>query len=116
MKKERIEVPQHKKRCQRDYNLGFKLSLVSRVEKDEMTYKQAQRLYGIQGRSIVLVWLGKHGSLDWLNPSIYSMNTPDQIHQKTEEENQPRSQRNKKITDFTRITTKMVLGKLVRFP
>lgn len=30
-----------------------------------MSYKQAQRYYGIQGRSTVLVWLRKHGKLDW---------------------------------------------------
>lgn len=26
-----------------------------------MTYKEAQRRYGIQGRSTVLMWLRKHG-------------------------------------------------------
>jgi len=55
----------HVKRTQRDYTLAFKLSVVERVEKGEMTYKQAQRYYGIQGRSTVLVWLRKHGRLDW---------------------------------------------------
>lgn len=35
------------------------------VEKGELTYKEAQRKYGIQGRSTVLVWLRKHGSLEW---------------------------------------------------
>ena len=53
------------KRTQRDYSLGFKLEVVSEVETGEMTYKQAQRKYGIQGRSTVLVWLRKHGRLDW---------------------------------------------------
>ena len=57
------------KRSQKDYTLGFKLGLVSRVEKGDMTYKQAQRIYGIQGRSTVLVWLRKHGSLDWSTPN-----------------------------------------------
>ncbi|MEW7288901.1 IS3 family transposase, partial [Aquimarina sp. 2304DJ70-9] len=38
-----------KKRTQCDYNLGFKLAVVSQVEKGEMTYKQAQKAYGIQG-------------------------------------------------------------------
>ena len=57
-----------KRRSQRDYNMGFKLAVISQVEKGEMTYKQAQKLYGIQGRSTVLVWLRKHGSLDWNNP------------------------------------------------
>ena len=64
------------KRTQRDYTLGFKLAVVSEVEKGDMTYKQAQRLYGIQGRSTVLVWLRKHGNLDWSNPTIHLMNTP----------------------------------------
>lgn len=53
------------KRTQRDYSLAFKLSVVDHVEKGEMTYMQAQDRYGIQGRSTVLVWLRKHGKLDW---------------------------------------------------
>lgn len=57
-----------KKRTQRDYNLGFKLAVVAQVEKGEMTYKQGQEAYGIQGRSTVLVWLRKHGTLDWSKP------------------------------------------------
>lgn len=62
-----------KKRTQRDYNLGFKLAVVSQVEKGEMTYKQAQKAYGIQGRSTVLVWLRKHGTLDWSKSSHHQM-------------------------------------------
>ena len=58
-------TPARRKRTQRDYTLGFKLAVVEQVEKGDMTYKQAQRQYGIQGRSTVLVWLRKHGSLDW---------------------------------------------------
>lgn len=54
-----------KKRTQRDYTLAFKLAVVDQVEKGELTYKQAQRRYGIQGRSTVLVWLRKHGRQDW---------------------------------------------------
>ena len=49
------------KRTQRDYTLAFKLSVVEQVEKGELSYKQAQQRYGIQGRSTVLVWLRKHG-------------------------------------------------------
>ena len=55
------------RRSQRDYTLAFKLSVVDQVEKGEMTYKQAQDRYGIQGRSTVLIWLRKHGRLDWHN-------------------------------------------------
>ena len=65
-----------KKRTQRDYNLGFKLAVVAQVEKGEMTYKQAQAAYGIQGRSTVLKWLRKHGSLNWQSPRQNSMSQP----------------------------------------
>jgi transposase len=54
-----------KKRTQRDYTLAFKLSVVDQVEKGELSYKEAQARYGIQGRSTVLVWLRKHGHQDW---------------------------------------------------
>jgi len=53
------------KRTQRDYTMAFKLAVVEQIEKGEMTYKEAQSRYGIQGRSTVLIWLRKHGQLDW---------------------------------------------------
>jgi len=53
------------KRSQCDYSLAFKLAVVDQVEKGEMSYKEAQERYGIQGRSTVLVWLRKHGRQDW---------------------------------------------------
>ncbi len=53
------------RRTQRDYSLAFKLAVVDQVEKGEFTYAQAQNHYGIQGCSTVLVWLRKHGRLDW---------------------------------------------------
>jgi len=53
------------KRTQKDYSLPFKLQVIEEVEKGQLSYKQAQRKYGIQGRSTVLVWLRKHGSLEW---------------------------------------------------
>ena len=56
--------------------MGFKLAVVSSVEKGELTYKQAQHTYGIQGKSTVLVWLRKHGSLNWSNPSEVLMAKP----------------------------------------
>ena len=67
------KAPLKNKRTQKDYNLGFKLAVVNQVEKGEMTYKQAQKAYGIQGRSTVLVWLRKHGNLDWSLPNIHAM-------------------------------------------
>jgi transposase-like protein len=42
------------KRTQRDYTLAFKLSVVEQVEHGELTYKEAQKRYGIQGRPTVL--------------------------------------------------------------
>lgn len=71
-----------RKRTQRDYNLGFKLAVISQVEKGDMTYKQAQKLYGIQGRSTVLVWLRKHGNLDWNKPKNFMSPKPKKHHHK----------------------------------
>lgn len=66
------------KRTQRDYTLGFKLAVVAEVERGDLTYKQAQKKYGIQGKSTVLVWLRKHGRLTWdFNPDAMSQ-TPNQ--------------------------------------
>lgn len=77
-----------KKRSQRDYNMGFKLAVVAQVEKGEMTYKQAQNTYGIQGKSTVLVWLRKHGNLDWSKPGLLmkSKETPSQKIKRLEKE------------------------------
>ncbi len=69
MKRPQKEEQPQKKRTQEDYTLGFKLSVVEQVEKGDLTYKQAQQRYGIQGRSTVLIWLRKHGKLDWSKPA-----------------------------------------------
>jgi len=53
------------RRTQRDYTMAFKLAVVAQVEKGELTYKQAQERYGIQGRTTVLKWLRKHGRQGW---------------------------------------------------
>lgn len=76
------ETPERLRRSQRDYGLAFKLQVVAEVEKGELTYKQSQRRYGIQGRSTVLAWLRKYGSLDWSIPGKHYMpskeKTPEQ--------------------------------------
>jgi transposase-like protein len=65
------------KRTQRDYSLAFKLQLIDEIEKGYLTYKQAQAKYGIQGRSTVLIWLRKHGTLDWKSKiPVKSKQTP----------------------------------------
>lgn len=64
------------KRTQRDYTLAFKLQVIDEVEKGDFTYKEAQRRYGIQGRSTVLIWLRKHGRLDWSSNNTMSKKDP----------------------------------------
>ena len=59
------KVSEKQKRTQGDYSLPFKLKVILEVEKGTLSYREAQKKYGIQGRSTVLVWLRKHGSLDW---------------------------------------------------
>jgi len=70
-----MDVPEKQriKRTQRDYTMGFKLQVVAAVEKGDMTYGQAQKIYGIQGRSTVLAWLRKHGKFDWTQPVRLTM-------------------------------------------
>lgn len=68
-------MEQKKKRTQRDYTLAFKIAVVSEVEKGDFTYKRAQKHYGIQGRSTILVWLRKFGTLDWTNPKEHQVPT-----------------------------------------
>ncbi len=78
------------KRTQSDYNLGFKLAVISEVEKGNYTYKQIQKVYGIQGRSTVLLWLRKYGTLDWSNANLHQMpksnETPSQKIKRLEKE------------------------------
>lgn len=69
----KTQIKNKDKRTQRDYSMAFKMMVVNQVEKGEMTYKQAQKYYGIQGKSTVLVWLRKHSTLDWYKPSLYYM-------------------------------------------
>jgi transposase-like protein len=67
----------YQKKTQKDYSLAFKLEIVDAVEKGDFTYKQAQLRYGIQGRSTVLVWLRKHGRLDWKESEAMKKDTPN---------------------------------------
>ncbi len=58
-------MTKHIRRTRADYTMIFKLSVVDQVEKGELTYKQAQKLYGIQGRTTVLTWLRKYSKHGW---------------------------------------------------
>lgn len=68
------------KRTQKDYSLAFKLQVVDEIEKGHLTYKQSQRKYGIQGRSTVLVWLRKHGTLDWTSKTPMKKKAPPKTY------------------------------------
>lgn len=93
------------KRTHKDYTLGFKLAVVEQVEKGDMTYKQAQKHYGIQGRSTVLTWLREHGTLDWSTPPK-SLRMP---HKETPPQTIKRLER--QLADEKKRT--LLLGKIV---
>jgi transposase-like protein len=105
------------KRTQGDYNLGFKLALVSEVEKGNYTYKQIQKVYGIQGRSTVLVWLRKYGTLDWTKPNFRSMpkfkETPAQKIKRLERQLSDEQLKNKLLNTMIDISDKQ-LGTSIR--
>ena len=99
-----------KRRTQRDYTMGFKLQVVTAVEKGDMTYKQAQKIYGIQGRSTVLKWLRKHGRLDWTQPMRLAMpktpkakETPAQKVKRLERELEDEQLRNRLLNEAVDI-------------
>lgn len=70
----------YKRRTQRDYSLSFKLQVVDEVEKGYLTWKHSQKKYGIQGRSTVLVWLRKHGTLDWTSKKPMKKKAPPKTY------------------------------------
>ena len=113
-------TPSPRKRTQRDYNLGFKLAVVEQIEKGDMTYKQAQDTYGIQGRSTVLVWLRKHGKLDWSFPSELPMSqskeTPAQTIKRLERELEDERLRTLILEGMVDIMEKEVGGKFKKKP
>ncbi|BCR04174.1 hypothetical protein DESUT3_36620 [Desulfuromonas versatilis] len=99
-----------KRRSQRDYTMGFKLQVVAAVEKGDMTYKQAQKIYGIQGRSTVLTWLRKHGKLDWthsvrltMSDSPKAKETPAQTIKRLERELEDERLRNLLLNEVVDI-------------
>ena len=73
MNKGQFRVP---KRTQKNYTLAFKLQVVDEVEKGELSQDAAQRKYGIQGNTTILVWLRKHGRLDWSPNNTMSKKQP----------------------------------------
>ena len=102
------------KRTQIAYSLAFKLQVVEEVEKGELSYKQSQRKYGIQGSSTVLVWLRKHGRLNWKkrNP-MKGKETPQEEIRRLKKELR-RSETDKKILQIAIDVAERELGIEIR--
>jgi len=102
------------KRTQKNYSLAFKLQVVEEVEKGEYTYKQAQRKYGIQGRSTVLVRLRKHGRLNWQkrNPMKNKLTPAEEIRKLKRE--LERVKKDKEILQVTIDVAERELGIKIR--
>jgi len=70
---------QYVKRTQRDYTQTLKLQVVSEIERGQLSTHQAQRKYGIQSRSTVMLWLRKYGKFDWEHQTPSNMpKSPEQ--------------------------------------
>jgi transposase-like protein len=70
---------QYVKRTQNDYSQTLKLQVVGQIERGELSTHQAQKKYGIQARSTVMLWLRKYGKFDWENQTPSNMpKSPEQ--------------------------------------
>lgn len=67
------KVNQNVRRSQKDYSVSFKLSVVSEIERGEISVIASQKKYGIQGNATVLCWLRKYGTFDWENQTPSNM-------------------------------------------
>lgn len=66
--------------------MPFKLQVVGEVERGELNFRQANRKYGIQGKTTVSIWVKKYGTLDWKElPTLKSTKTPEQRIKELEE-------------------------------
>ncbi len=77
-------MDQRVKRSRYDYTETFKLTVVGRIERGELSCRQAQQHYGIQGRATVLRWMRRHGRADWSGASLGFAQPPMQMEKKTE--------------------------------
>lgn len=63
-------MDQRVRRSRYDYTLAFKLTVVERIERGELSHQEALRHYGIQSRGSILRWLREHGRRDWGTASL----------------------------------------------
>ena len=61
------------KRTQKDYSMSFKLSVVSEIERGDISKTGAKQKYGIQGDGTIRRWLKKYGTFDWENQTPNNM-------------------------------------------
>lgn len=61
------------KRTQKDYSMSFKMSVISEIERGELSIKEATLKYGIQGHATIGNWLRKYGTFDWENQTPNNM-------------------------------------------
>lgn len=61
------------KRSQKDYSMSFKLSVVSEIERGEISITGARSKYGVQGGHTIVNWLRKYGTFDWENQTLSNM-------------------------------------------
>ena len=90
-------MDQRVRRSRHDYTLTFKLAVVARVERGELTYRQAQVHYGIQGAATVLQWLRRHGRRDWSAASLAQLKRDMPMGKKSSGSLTPEQQRIKEL-------------------
>jgi len=90
-------MDQRVKRSRYDYTETFKLTVVQRVERGELTCRQAQQHYGIQGSATVLKWMRKHARADWSRASSGFAQLPIAMDKKTDASLRAQQQRIKQL-------------------
>lgn len=90
-------MDQRVRKSRYDYTLTFKLGVVERVERGELSYRQAQEHYGIQGAATVLRWLRAHGRGDWSKASLAALKRDMPVGKKSLSSLTPEQQRIKQL-------------------
>lgn len=85
------------RRSRYDYTLTFKMAVVGRIERGELSYKQAQAHYGVQGSATVLNWLRRHGRRDWSKASLADAKRDTPMGKKSPSSLTPEQQRIKEL-------------------
>lgn len=68
-----MEEINYVKRIQKDYSISFKLSVVSEIEREDISVTSAKKKYGVQGDRTITNWLRKYSTFDWVNQTSSNM-------------------------------------------